>query len=100
MKPVKKATTKKRRHSLTFRSLNRTSRRVLPVVNNGLQTVGKFTTSAVKTSIPVVTKGVAAVYGSMAKGFNLGVKGAQSAAKRVAQRRRSARRRNASRKNK
>lgn len=90
----------KKRQSSTFRNLKKTSSRVLPVVNKGLSKVGTFTKGAVKTSIPVVTKGVAAVYNSIARGFNLGVKGARSASKRIARRRQMSRRRNASRKNK
>ena len=88
--------TRKQRKSV-MRSLRKTTERALPVVNKGLKKVGMMTKGAVKTSIPVVTKGVAAVYNSMAVGFNLGVKGARSAAKSVALRRQIARGRSASR---
>ena len=65
-----------------MRSIRKTTERALPVVNKGLKDVGMITKGAVKKSIPVVTKGVAAVYNSMALGFNLGVKGAKSVASR------------------
>ena len=88
--------TRKQRKSV-MRSLRKTTERALPVVNKGLKKVGMITKGAVKTSIPVVAKGVAAVYNSMAVGFNLGVKGAKSAAKSVAIRRQIARGRSTSR---
>jgi hypothetical protein len=60
-------------------SITTTSQKALPVVNTGLKTVGK----AAKESVPIIEKGVSAVYGTMATGFNLGVKGVKSVAKGV-----------------
>jgi len=52
----------------------------LPFVNNNLTKIGKTTKSIVTTSVPIVEKGVSAVYGTMATGFDLGVRGAKSVA--------------------
>ena len=52
-------------------SISKTSQKALPAINTGLKNVG---TAAVK-SIPIVEKGVSVVYGTMATGFDLGVKG-------------------------
>jgi transposase len=60
-------------------SITTTSQKALPVVNTGLKTVGK----AAKESVPIIEKGVSAVYGPMATGFDLGVKGVKTVAKGV-----------------
>jgi len=60
-------------------SISKTSQKALPAINTCLKNVG---TAAVK-SIPIVEKGVSVVYGTMATGFDLGVKGANTVAKGV-----------------
>ena len=66
-----------------MKTLKRTTARALPVVDNGLKTVGMATKGVVKKSIPIVEKGVSAVYGTMATGFDLGIKGVKKVAKGV-----------------
>jgi len=66
--------TKSRKNSI-LKSVEKTSNKVLPVVDEGLQTVGSTAKDVAKISRPIVEKGVSAVYGTMATGFNLGVKG-------------------------
>ena len=66
-----------------MKTLKRTTARALPVVDNGLKTVGMATKGAIKKSIPVVEKGVSAVYGTMATGFDLGIKGVKKVARGV-----------------
>jgi hypothetical protein len=65
---------KSRKNSI-LKSVQKTSNKVLPVVDTGLKTVGTTAKDVAKISIPIVEKGVSAVYGTMATGFNLGVKG-------------------------
>jgi hypothetical protein len=65
---------KSRKNSI-LKSVGKTSSKVLPVVDKGLKTVGTTAKHVVKNSLPVVEHGVSAVYGTMATGFNLGVKG-------------------------
>jgi hypothetical protein len=55
----------------------------LKSVNKGLTTVGSVAKGVAKQSVPVIEKGVSAVYGTMATGFNLGVKGVKTVAKGV-----------------
>ena len=81
-----------------FKSIKRTTVTALPVVNKGLTTVGTTAKNVASASIPVVEKGVSVVYGTMATGFDLGVKGAKTVAKGVSKRRRSRRQRKSSRK--
>jgi hypothetical protein len=66
--------TKSRKNSI-LKSVGKTSSKVLPVVDKSLQTVGSTAKDVAKISLPIVEKGVSAVYGTMATGFNLGVKG-------------------------
>ena len=66
-----------------MKTLKRTTARALPVVDNGLKTVGMATKGVVKKSIPIVEKGVSAVYGTMATGFDLGIKGVKKVARGV-----------------
>lgn len=65
---------KSRKNSI-LKSVQKTSNKILPVVDTGLKTVGSTAKDVAKISIPIVEKGVSAVYGTMATGFNLGVKG-------------------------
>jgi len=68
-----------------------TSKKVLPKVNNGLKKVGMAAKSITSKSIPIVEKGVSVVYGTMAKGFDLGVKGARGMTKKLSKKRKSKR---------
>lgn len=67
-----------------LKSVKKTSKRVLPSIDKGLKTVGTTAKDIVEVSVPVVEKGVSAVYGTMATGFDLGVKGLRKGAKTVA----------------
>jgi hypothetical protein len=59
------------------KTLKTTTKKVIPVVNSGLKTVGK----TVKKSAPVVEKGIAGVYGALATGFDMGIKGVKHISK-------------------
>jgi len=58
-----------------FRNIKKTTQKVIPVVNSGLKTVGKSVKVAAEKSAPIVEKGISGVYGALATGFDLGVKG-------------------------
>ena len=49
----------------------------------GLKNVGSVTKSVIASSGPIVEKGVSKVYGTLATGFDLGIKGAKSVASGV-----------------
>lgn len=49
----------------------------------GIKKVGSVAKNVVSKSTPIVEKGVTTVYGTMATGFDLGVKGAEGAIKSV-----------------
>jgi len=65
------------------KSIRTTAEKSLPVVNEGLTKVGKTTKEVASASIPVIEKGVGVVYGTMATGLDLGVKGVKNVTKRV-----------------
>jgi len=53
----------------------------LKSVNKGLTTVGSVAKGVAKKSLPLIDKGVSAVYDTMGKGFDLGVQGVKSVTK-------------------
>jgi hypothetical protein len=57
-------------------------KKTLPVVNNGLKSVGTAAKHVASASIPIIEKGVSAVYGTMSSGLDLGVKGVESIGKK------------------
>ena len=80
---------KSRSHrSSILKSIRSTSEKALPVVDKGLKTVGTTAKYVAVKSAPIVEKGASAVYGTLATGFDLGVKGAKTLAKGVTKRRR------------
>ena len=86
---------KSRKHSkrsISFKKVKNTTLKALPVVNKGLEKIGSTTKNVAVKSKPYLEKGVSAVYGTLAKGFDLGVQGAKSVAKGVAKSRKSRRR--------
>ncbi len=54
---------------------------VLKSVNSSLTSVGKAAKSVAKQSFPIIDKSVTAVYDTMGKGFDLGVKSVKSVTK-------------------
>ena len=83
----------KSRKNNILKSVEKSSKKVLPVVDESLQTVGTTAKDVAKISLPIVEKGVSAVYGTMATGFNLGVKGVNTVAKGMSKSKRSKRHR-------
>ena len=73
---------KSHRRSMIKR-LKRTASKTLPVVDKGLKTVGVAATDVAKKSVPVIEKGVSVVYGTMATGLDLGVKGVKAVSQSV-----------------
>ena len=66
-----------------------TSKKALPVVNKGLKNFGSTAKEVAIKSAPIVEKGVSVVYGTMAKGFDLGIQGVKTVAKGMSKRRHS-----------
>jgi hypothetical protein len=87
--------TKSRKHSKkhgTLKKIMKTTEQAIPVIGEGLKTVGNTAKVAVVKSAPVVEKGASIVYGTLATGFDMGVKGAKTVAKGISNSRSSRRR--------
>ena len=63
------------------KSIVSTSKKALPVVGKGLKKVGTAAKDVAVASAPILEKGVSVVYGTMAKGFDLGVQGVKTISK-------------------
>ena len=78
------AKTRSRRHNKSRRSsknkpsfmknISKTTNKAIPYVKKGLKDVGSATMSVSKKATPVIEKGLGVVYGTLASGFDLGVK--------------------------
>ena len=95
--------TKSRKHSKgrgkgTFKKMIKTTQKAIPVIGEGLKTVGNTAKVAVVKSAPIVEKGASVVYGTLATGFDMGIKGVKTVAKGVSKRRSSRRRKTSKRK--
>ncbi len=75
----KKRSSRKSKKNL-YGSLKKTTKRAIPVVASGIKTVGKTTVKVVEKTAPIVEKGVGRVYGVLAEGFDMGVKGLKKTA--------------------
>ena len=72
---TKMRSSRKLRTKRLLKKLRKQTMRALPVVESGLQKVGKTVEIAAKKSAPVINKGVEGIYGTLATGFDMGVKG-------------------------
>ena len=70
----------------------KTTEKAIPVIGEGLKTVGNTAKVAVVKSAPVLESGASIVYGTLATGFDMGVKGAKTVAKGISNSRSSRRR--------
>lgn len=66
-----------------LKKLTISSKKAIPVVASGLKSIGRAAKVVATKAAPIVEKGVAKVYTTMATGFNLGAKGVKSVAKGV-----------------
>lgn len=65
----------RRNHSSRMR---KTFRKSIPIVSEGFENVGYVAKKATTKSVPIIEKGVSAVYGTFNEGLNLGVKGVKN----------------------
>lgn len=79
----------KSRKNVLIKRLNKTARESLPVIDKGLKTVGTTAKDVAQSSIPIIEKGVSGVYGTMATGLDLGVKGVEALSSNLRNRPRS-----------
>ena len=73
----------------SLKNVGKGLKKALPVVNKGLKNLGSTAKEVAIKSAPIVEKGVSVVYGTMAKGFDLGIQGVKTVAKGMSKRRHS-----------
>ena len=69
--------TKTRKHSKGYKKPMKMLKNTSKSDARGLKKVGSVTKNVITSSAPIVEKGVSKVYGTLATGFDLGVKGAK-----------------------
>ena len=69
---------KKSKKNNFLKKLKNSSEKAIPVVASGLKKVGTTVQNIAVKSEPIVTKGLDTIYGTMATGFDMGIKGVKS----------------------
>lgn len=72
-----------KKSSNVFKNIRTGTKKAIPIVASGLKNVGITAKVVAEKSAPVLEKSVSTVYGALATGFDMGIKGANSVAKGV-----------------
>jgi hypothetical protein len=67
-----------RKKTKFLKKIRKATKKAVPIISDGLKTIGSTTKTVVKQSAPIVEKGVAGVYNTLATGFDMGIKGAKT----------------------
>ena len=73
----------KSRKSGVLKGLKKTTSKAVPIVKSGLKSVGATVKNVAIKSAPTVNKGLEGVYGALATGFDMGVKGVKKGVSKV-----------------
>ena len=79
------------RKSGIMKSLKKTTSKAVPMVKTGLKTVGSTVKTVAIKSAPTVNKGLEKVYGTLATGFDMGIKGVSKGVSKMTKKNRSKR---------
>jgi hypothetical protein len=66
-----------------LRRIKKSSKKIIPAVESGLKTVGTTAKNVSKKAKPYVEKGISSIYGVLATGFDIGVKGVSKVASNI-----------------
>ena len=77
-----KSRSKSRKPGL-LKGLKKTTSKAVPIVKSGLKSVGATVKNVAIKSAPTVNKGLEGVYGALATGFDMGVKGVKKGVSKV-----------------
>jgi len=81
----------KSRKSGIMKSLKKTTSKAVPMVKYGLKSVGSTVKTVAIKSAPTVNKGLEGVYGALATGFDMGIKGVKKGVSKITKKSRSKR---------
>ena len=79
----------KSKKSGVLKGLKKTTSKAVPVVKNGLKSVGTTVKTVAIKSAPTVNKGLEGVYGALATGFDMGIKGVSKGVSKMTKKSRS-----------
>ena len=79
---MRKSRSKSRKSSM-MKSWKKTTSKAVPMVKSGLKSVGATVKTVAIKSAPTVNKGLEGVYGALATGFDMGIKGVSKGVKTV-----------------
>jgi hypothetical protein len=89
----------KSRKSGVLKGLKKTTTKAVPMVKSGLKSVGSTVKNVAIKTAPTVEKGLEGVYGTLATGFDMGIKGVKKGVSKITKKRRGTKRRGNKRKN-
>jgi hypothetical protein len=75
--------------SSILKGLKKTTSKAVPIVESGLKSVGSTVKNVAIKSAPTVNKGLEGVYGALATGFDMGIKGVKKGVSKMTKKRRS-----------
>jgi len=73
--------THKRSRRSKKNNVARSIKKTMPKVKRGLKVVGKTAVDVTKKATPIVEKGLGQIYGVLAEGFDMGVRGVKKSMK-------------------
>ena len=80
--------------STLLKGLKKSTSKAVPMVKSGLKSVGATVKTVAIKSAPTVNKGLEGVYGVLATGFDMGIKGVSKGVSKMSKKTRSSHRRN------
>ena len=83
---------RKSKKSNILKGLKKTTSKAVPIVESGLKSVGSTVKTVAIKSAPTVNKGLEGVYGALATGFDMGIKGVKKGVSKMTKKRSSSRR--------
>ena len=83
----------KSKKSGVLKGLKKTTSKAVPIIKNGLKSVGATVKTVAIKSAPTVNRGLESVYGALATGFDMGIKGVTKGVSKMSKKRRGTKRR-------
>jgi hypothetical protein len=77
------AKSRKNKKSSLLKGFKKTTSKAVPIVESGLKSVGSTVKTVAIKSAPTVNKGLEGVYGALATGFDMGIKGVEKGVSKV-----------------
>jgi hypothetical protein len=76
-----------------LKKFKKTATNVIPIMETGLKTIGNTAKKVSVKARPVLNKGVSSIYGILATGFDMGVKGVSNISSKITNKKKTMRKR-------